>query len=465
MPAPPPGLPTQKTTLAAAIFLVMFVVSATVALWTGYLLLHGEEAEQVFAALPAHCDWVVLADHPDEVAQAWDAVAAARQLPESVTTTAHEQAALWRDLAATPGLDPKQAWALCGRAEGKVAALAATGGTATQPGQVWLERLQRHQSPGPQAGAWTEDQGRAVFTDPAGRVLAAVQRDGDLVRAAWASPGHDANTMLTAVIAEAKRNPLQKNEIVRGAFERVGGGQLHLYVAPEFARTALKDLKLSEELRAGLELATWFAVVLRHDEDGVRAHAQVGTGPRGAVWLKERLDPAGPALDAAPLLPADTQAAVVVRVNPKRLPLTDLPGVAWLDDMLKQQQGIGLEALGAVSTGQAIFLQRGETQQWSAVLQVRAGQGATNLGQEPKALEGDQILWSSDPAGLQSLRSTIAAKLPALGGLTRDQKRLLADTQGVFLKKGASLGPLRGPLQIEWLWLDTGLVAEVAVPR
>jgi hypothetical protein len=478
-----PGPATAKPTVAAGIFAAMFVVSATAMVWSGYVLVHGEDAEAVYKGLPADCAWVVLVDEPARAAETWDAVARSSQLPAGMTQVAAEQRNLWRSLAETPGLDASKPWGLCGRPGGVVAALVARGQGGTVPGQAWLDRLQAHtwpvhdqpvqlQAPEllPDSAAWAIGQRTPATDRKPGQAL---RRDGDLIRVAWTF-GPDAEDLLTRAAEDAKRHPLQKNESVRGAFERVGGGRLHLYLTPALVQAAGARLGATGQVRQGLAMATWFAAVLREDRQVVRVHAQLGAGQHGAAWLKERFDTTT-LLDAAPLVDAQARLVALLRFAPKFLPLqTEIPGVTALDAVVQAHVAHSLAALAEVSTGQALVqvLPGPEVAQvppWLVHVQVPAGVTIPPGLLDPHVASqraGEFLVLARDPALAQTGAELVQGKRKSLqgNGLSEDQKRMLTDTQGLLLRPGMTLGPWQGPMQIEWLWLDTGLVAEAQVP-
>lgn len=513
-PNPPPPAPTPtRSSLAAALFAVMFVVSATIAIFSAWLLLHGEQTDAVLEALPADCMAVILIDEPAAVARAWQTTAGLANLPAMATATAHEQAVLWQSLIAAPGVDLTRPWALCLRPEGVVAAVvAAPGGTQmsgtvagtlvgdTTPGQVWLERMALQpvplrtwglDLPWPPAGQgmWLPEPirqvqgqpadhvGRAVRLDAADRARAAVQRTGDVLQIAWVAQGGDARALLDRAIADIHKKPLKENEPFRAAVERVGGGQMHLYLAPALVRQAGERLGVHAEIAEGLATVEWAAFALRQEQQDVRVHAQLGTGQRGAVWLKERLD-TQTTLDAKPLVDATAIAVGVVRFQPQNLPMhKGLPGVAALEAWVTGHTDVTLPALAELSTGQAVWQVlpgpevAGEPP-WlvlvplqaenKAAAAVRAGQIVRKAGQR---LVNDHLVLARDD-GLAQIGADLATgKRPAMPKLSMDRKRLLTDTQGLILQNGAHFGALRGPLQLEWLWLDTGLVAELTLGR
>jgi hypothetical protein len=473
-----PGPSTAKPTVAAGIFAAMFLVSATVMVWSGYVLLHGEDAEAVYKGLPAECAWVVLVDEPAHAAETWDALARSSQLPAGMTQVAADQRNLWRALAETPGLDAGKPWALCGRPGGVVAALVARGQGGTAPGQAWLDRLQAH--------AWpVAAQAPDLLSDSAAWALGlrtpatdrkpgqALRRDGDLIRVAWTF-GPDAEGLLTRAVEDAKRHPLQKNESVRAAFERVGGGRLHMYLTPTLVQAAGARLGATTQVRQGLATASWFAAVLREDRQVVRVHAQLGAGQHGAAWLKERFDTTT-LLDAAPLVDAHARLVALLRFAPKILPLqAEIPGVAALDAVVQAHVAHSLASLAEVSTGQALVqvLPGPEVEHappWLVHVQVPAGVTIPPGLLDPRVASqraGEFLVLARDQALAKAGAELVQGKRKSLRdhGLSEDQKRMLADTQGLLLMPGMTLGPWQGPLQVEWLWLDTGLVAEAQVP-
>ena len=471
---------TVRPTLAALFFALMFLVSASVAIYSGWLLFRGEVGEEVFTALPGACTWVVLVDEPDAVAGALQVAATLPQLAPEVQAFAKTNAASWARLAAVPGLDATAPWAVCGRGpgfpsiDGAVAAVMATGiGAEAGPRLAAALGLEHAAAAG--SSAWIRDGERLLLRDATGRVAMAARQDGKVLRLSWAAAPADAGALLDAAVAQARTEPLQKAAGFREAVERVGGGQVHVWLAKPTAGAAAKALGAPAGLDEGLQHLTWAAAVLRHERGMLKLHAHLGTDDqRGAVWLKQQLDVSG-AFDAGTVLDSDAQAFGTVRLPPQR----------WRDlAMVAPQAAAVAEALAAVGattaglTGHVAWQATVGTdmENWRVVaaLQpaatVRLPEGAAQAS-PALAVTAGKLVAASDPAELQRGLELLAGKGQTLreadppAGLGR----LLDTTQGVVLRGKASAwgripGVAQGPVQAEWLWLETGLVAELAFP-
>jgi hypothetical protein len=486
---PPPTAADVKTPVRtgvmATLLLVMITVSASVAIYSAWLLIRGEKVPIALEALPADCVWVVQSDLPGELAGAWRAMSQHPALPDEMAKDARGLQELLRDLAAVPGLARGGAWAVCGLRQGAVAALPDAGGGLPMA-RAWFDRLRAAPWPrmlaaadvsnplqGLQSGTWSQVDGRAILRDDQGRSRAAVSQEQGVVLVAWSYGDVEATAVLDESRVAASRNPLKEDEEFRAAIERAGGGQLHLYIGGEAARVFARRTNLGHGAgvppwQPGLPSLRWLGVALRSDATGVRIHAHLGTTEKGAAWLKQTFDVTG-VLDAAPYV--DAQATVVGVV---RLPLATWAAWGSLPGQLPTELSKGL-------TGQAIWqelpaagLGSEATPTGLVLLQVRdaavvQGWLATRRDNpQPAGMVDGFLVIGTDRTTVGRGEALVrkARKLDGVPELGPDTKRLLSETQGLLARPGAQIdvGKLRGwrgPLEAEWLWLDTGLIGEL----
>ena len=422
----PPTQPTPvqpvRSGVAAGLLGAMVLLSGAVAVWAGLQLLHGEKTDAAFGALPQTCEWVLVADDPAGLAAALTQASQLPQLSTAQRSLAARQGTLWLAATSLPGVDPTQPWAICGR--------------------------------------------------PDGAVLAAVQRGGGVERFAWTEPGHDAGQLLAATLVRGKLPSLGQNLPFRTSLERVGGGQARLFLDAAWLR---KDAALPPLLRDGVQHALWLGAALRLEGGQARLHVHVGTGPAGATWLKAHLDPVG-VLDAAPLLDPQALAAGVVRVHPGAwLARSEL--FTRLDQHLRESLAIGLSDLAPLLTGHVVWqVLPGAAPAWLVLAQLGQPQQLQlpvptgDHGGIAWQRAGSFLVLAATPA-LAQRGARLAASTQPPAGLDAEDARLLADSQGFFLKDNqpappglGAIGELRGPLRCEALWLDTGFVAELSLP-
>jgi hypothetical protein len=486
---PPPTAADVKTPLRigvmATLLLVMITVSASVAIYSAWLLIRGEKVSIALEALPAGCVWVVQSDLPGELAGAWRAMAQHPALPDETAKDTRGLHDLFRDLATVPGLARGGAWAVCGLGQGAVAALPDAGGGLPMA-RAWFDRLRAAQWPrtlaaadvfnplqGLQIGSWSESGGRAVLRDDQGRSRAAVSQEQGVVLVAWSYGDVEATAVLDEARVAASRKPLKEDNEFRAAIERAGGGQLHLYVGGEAARAFAKRTGLGHGAgvppwQPGLPSLRWLGVALRSDAAGVRIHAHVGTTEKGAAWLKQTFDVAG-ALDASPYVDAQASVAGVVR-----LPLATWAAWGSLPGQLPTELSKGL-------TGQAIWQELPATGLGSeatptglVLLQIRDAAVVQDWLATPRDNPQSQgivdgfLVIGTDRATRDRGEALVskARKPDGAPELGPDTKRLLGETQGFLARPGAQVGVgrlrgWRGPLEAEWLWLDTGLIGEL----
>ena len=441
-----------KTAVVAGLLLAFALVSGGAMLWSGWLLLRGEQVPYPWTRLPKSCAWVAVADEPGHTAAAWRTVAALPQVPAAWRALATGEATRWDGVVAQPGVDPAPAWGLCARAPQPVLAVApvvaATGALpgAAGPLAAFAPYLRWASAPLPWGAA-------------------------DAVAAEH-----------TPLPTAASGETLEQDDRFREAMERTGGGQVHLYL-PQHTVTQWAAGVTDPIVRAFLPLGTFAAVALRVDADHVVVHAHIGTGQRGAVYLKQHLDPTHD-LDAATLIDPAAPVRGVARLHPAALDLlrTRHPLLGLLDRWMAQHT---LEKLAPYLTGQVAWQQFSPTAGTDVALTLSL---ATNAG--PLPWQGTCAVGVQEPglacrmgAGYLVVGSSAAAadradavaagrtlSLRTAGGLGPDVERLLTQTQGLHLGPGArvdvpGLRDWTGPLQVEAVWVDSGLAAEIAVPR
>jgi hypothetical protein len=500
-PAPGPSAdePLSKaqrhTTFAAVTFLVIFVLAGSISLYSAYLLWRGEDAGPVLAALPAGCELVWMVDEPQEAAAALRALGKRSGRADKLELWA----ATLDKARQLPGLNPDEAWGFCRRGSQWYAAAAVASedpAAGAQVGQQLWESLRGLGLLGQPAVRWKQDGARWLGSDAGGQVQVAVRSAKGVAQITWqhqgngASPAQELAQAATAAVApqspldaaatldalqtELLTKPLQKDEAAREALERVGGGQMRL-VARGTALTvplqAWLDAQGQAAWKDAMPWVLWGGAALRVEGDRIKLHGQLGGGQRWAVWLKERFDTVGE-FDAATVIPRDHQWAGVLRV-PRF-------GWAWL---------AGLDP--AVAPLMTLF---GEAKAWQPLLSGHVawfGDGpcltaVARLRPEaaippelppvgtlpgcPQSLAkrlGDRVLVGS-AQGIAAAEKVAAD--PGLGAQSddKDRQRLQRDTQGFWVNGARSvagaapgLGWPAGPLQAEWIWLDTGLVVAV----
>ncbi len=475
------GLATIKSPFAAAVLAVMFLISGSVAIYSGRILLTGEETDAIFNRLPQTCEWLSVADRPAQTGAVWQKALESAGLPDDVTPLLGSLGGRWLAVQqAGQGLfDPAQPWAISAQSQGILLA-APTLGPADVPTLTRLAHALLD-------GAWPDSQGHLGPSQGLDGATCRVEADraqcqvggqvriaGQLKDKTWlfAIPWRkdtSALAFLHHAEAEAQRLPLQKNKPIREALERVGGGQGHLFVSDVTLRNWVSARTSNDEVLEISRLSSWLALAVRQDDTEIAVHAHVGVGQKGAVWLKERLDTQGK-WDATPLVLPQASAWLLTRVHPHGLVQhPDLPGVnslaTWARTYLELDLGPALAATQGHSLWQSFPAVGGKTP-WLLVAPAGAGATATQLGKTVSWLPSDTgPLWlaASDAQTLAQAKAAYSGKLAAHEShFSSGQARLLTETQGLWLAPGALLGPWHGPVQAEWLWLDTGLVAELS---
>ncbi|MBI5609858.1 MAG: hypothetical protein HY902_13380 [Deltaproteobacteria bacterium] len=476
-PSPPAPLPAsaRRTTTAAAIFIVMFVVSATGALWSGWLLMHGEDTDPVFGALPGDCDAVVLLDRPSEAGPALQRLAKHPGTPTALAALAQAWVAPLTQSGSLAGLDHGQAWAVCRRGPLWLAALPAADG-GDLPLAKWLPAWQAGLGLST-SGTWSARAGVQVQTASDGTVLAAAKsapglwvaafRAEPLAQAATASADPIA-ALAGLAVADAPVN-LSKDKEFRESIERVGGGQARVFVRGGVARHWLAA-QLPEQgslapWREGLPHLTWVAAALRDDGEVVRVQAHLGTGQKGVIFLKDHLDIQADQ-DMAALLPA--AVATAGQAGVVRLPRRSWP-------MLTATLAPSSQLQSAFPN----FSDRRDWQQWLlgpvawvkpgpcvlTLAPLRAGaqvpadaptpQGDSNCPLQRRIVGAVAVVGTKDD--LERASAWLADPAQQLRGADADLGRLARDTQGWTAWSDQQRA------QLDWVWLDTGVAGALTV--
>ncbi len=432
------------------------------------MLMHGEDTDPVFGALPGDCDAVVLLDRPSEAGPALQRLAQHPATPNALATLARTWAAPLQQSGSLAGLDSGQAWAVCRRGALWLAAIPAATG-APQPLTKWLPAWQTGLGL-PGDGKWAERLGVQVQTASDGTVLAAAKSVPGLWVAAFladaptatGTPADPIAALAGLAVAGVPAN-LGKDKEFRESIERVGGGQARVFVRGSVARAWLAA-QLPEQgslapWREGLPHLTWVAAALRDDGELVRVQTHLGTGQKGVIFLKDHLDIQADQ-DMAPLLPA-----VVAQAG--QAGVVRLPRRSW--PMLTATLAPSTQLQAAFPD----FSDRRDWQQWlvGPVAWVKTGPcllalaplraGAT-LPTDAPTPQGDsncplqrRVLGSVAAVGTQGDLDRAAAWLvdPAqqLRGADADLSRLARDTQGWTAWTNGQRG------QLDWVWLDTGV--------
>lgn len=411
-----------KPTVAAAIFALAAILSASVMVWSGWQLYHGESFAPAVKATGQRCDWVVLLDAPAELGPALDALQthAAAALPAEVTRLLAAATPFAQNTRA-PGLAVDEPWTLCGWDRDAVLTLPNRPQTpdAAHTAQTWSQQL------------------AALAGDATATRLDVTP---ELLRLAFAPASHDPERLLARALPDQPASHLGVALPYRAALERVGGGTAHLFVARAAAVRLLRGLTREAWLDEGIANVQWLGVGLRRDADRVRLHVHAGIDQHGAIWLKEIADVAA-VDDATGWIAADATAAAIVR----------LP--AALRAKLAGQYGptspLLAQSLAALNAAPTLVWQRApdgaESAVWTADVPPPAGL--------PTALVHGWRVVATTPAMLVQTQAVLGGKLPGQAAVAdHDRQRLLTSTQGWF----------DGPMQVDWVWSDLGVAFEAA---
>lgn len=479
-PTTPVG--ARKTTIAAAVLLLMFLVSGTAAVLSGLALWRGEETDAVFAALPSGCEQVVLVDRPAELHAVLARLGAHPGVPGLVA--AHTQAWLGavQRTAAVPGVDTQHPWAVCKKGAAWYAAVPVSA-SAGQAGQQWLAALRSGPMPGLRDAAdahWQVGEGRSLLVDNRDRVAAALRMTPQVAQFAWrdtglptdATPLGDAATLLDLLGQDVRLRPLAKDTQVREAIERVGGGQLRLYWDAAVAQAAMdRAIPAAGPLaawRQGIGHVQWLALAVRGDADAVRLQVQVGGGQRLASFLKEHLD-LNADVDLSRWLPlaAEQRPALgIVRAPRRAWPMLSAldPDIVAVQELLPElTDRRGWQPLLA---GPVVWLRRSACPLLIAPLMqgahvpadVPAPRCPPGCDCAAKEISGAWVVGASRE--LQGAADWLdhPQASAAEASLDADLSRLLKDTQGWRNQ------PPGGPAtQLDWVWLDTGLAGALTL--
>ena len=425
---PAPAAGRGKTSIAAGIFAVAFILSASLMVWSGWQLYHGEHMPTALMATGTQCDWVLLIDDPQQAPQTWQALHDQTDLPAAATP-------LWQALqplmvaAPKTALNRHEAWVLCGLAGGAV--LTVTNGPQ-QPEAA--EQLVTLLAAEPTATG-------ALIPWQHGTVVASTQ----VVRIAFSQAGADSQAMLSRSTPQG--GPLAPNLATdlpfRASTERVGDAALHFYLPTASAQRWLKTLTPSLWWHRGMEVVQWLGVMVRLGEGHLRVHAHLGGDEQMGAWLKPAFDV--PAMeDAAPWLAQTAQAAAIVRIPAKTRPQL----AAWYGPDAPLLRQVLAQSAADLPVDTLIW-QRFANGEEAAMWQGNAS-GPKDLRH---AQEGAWTLLATSDAALTSARDVLQGKAPSLAKIDdRDRQRLLATTQGWFI----------GKQQVDWIWTDAGVAAEVA---
>lgn len=424
-PTPQPG--RGKPTVAAGVFLLAFLASATMMVWTGLQLWRGEVLPVTWQATPAGCQWVMSVEQPRQWRQMARALPDLARVGNDFWLPAPQE---WKTVTLLEGLDADSPWTVCGLAGGVVV-------TAVAP-----------QAPPPQAAqTFAERTGTAV----------AFAHSGTVLRAAFPDAGHTGAALLTAAAALSQQANLGADGGFRTAAERVGAGDFVLYWPAPLARERLRAVVTDPFWRDGIDNVTWLA--LAFGRGAVRhAHLHVGVAEAGAAWLKAHLDLAEQ-IDVAPVIDATAVTWTVARLaNPALAHVPLAPTATTGADLLARV----LEPPPSAALG-------------TLVIQTLPASAATTW-----------LAWTGPalpPPGMQTLRhagwqvaAAGAGELAIAGALLRgerpsqaqvshppDGRRLLTRTQGNWdLSHCGDPSPAGGGMRLDWTWGDTGLAAELA---
>ncbi|MCO4761873.1 MAG: hypothetical protein KC502_10230 [Myxococcales bacterium] len=479
------GLPAQKVGFAAALGLLMVIVSSTTALYTGYLLWRGDPGSEVLNTLPASCEWVALVEDPTELRAAAADVSKWTALPEPLTGLLGVGAqALADDLTAAAGaLDMDGPAGLCRWRTGLVLSAGLKSDAKDAVGTlqtVIAKRLQLASSgwtPGESAGGFVQ----YALADEAGAVRVALLQGPERVIVAWADAGTSATALLTAIVKKTQEAPMREDVAIRSAAERVGSGAVQFAANPvalkRWASTFLKGHYPAELLKEHSEYA---GLSILRDKGETHLHLHIGATQKGVLWLKSAMDPIG-AVPAAVHLDADATGGGVLRLNPEGLRRRGawLGKHPWLGKVASAlgtpSPDVAYEQLGSVMTGHVVWQMGGGPTPWRIAAQLRPQQDAAAKTLIDKQLPNSGLGFAvgggwlvATPGDRSAAKSALSdlSKSAGLGDqLSVERTRMLKDNQGFYLDKSSHIAPyIHGPVQFEALWLQTGFVAHLTFP-
>ena len=410
-----------KPTTAAVMFLVMFLASASMMVWSGLQLYHGEQLPATQTQSGIACDWVVQISAPADADRAWAELAQKTELPADVTPILATLRPVVHGLAQS-AINTSQPWMVCAAPDGWVLTVGAG------PGEKARTEAAVRSVIGALPGMGTLTPERLAVVEENGVVRVAVSRT---------TPAQTLLPLARPVLGQ-KDGDLGTFEPFRAAVERVGAGAMHLFVpaatAQRWAKPWLSDVEALGDIQ-------WFGLGLRLDSDRLRLHGQVGVGQRGAAWLKGLVDVA--ALDdVGAWIAADADAGAVVRVPPKTRHLWAAhygPASTWLPQLMAQP--------GTDAAKTLVWQRKGDAEAgvWTADVPAMPGLHS-------ELVEGKRVV-ATRPEMLTHVRDVIRAAQPSQEKSgDRDRTRLWTHTQGWFA----------GPVQVDWVWTDAGLAGEIA---
>lgn len=437
--------------------LVLIVVGATLSIGSAYLLWRGERHDPALLALPTGCGAVVLLDKPAEAPQALQRAVAGDALPAALQQGLASLQPLVERVAALPGLRADESAALCLGGDGVLIALPTTAAGAAAAAEAALAELAPGSRPAGQSN---------------GEVLI-------LASTALRLPGTATPTGATAeaLVAQAVRRSAQPAEgqeppprlpddlLFREAAERVGPGQLHVYLSPPVARALLAPAA-DPAWHSGLALAQWFGLGVLARSGEARVHLQFGASQQGAAWLKERFDFADD-LFAARAWPADAQLAGMVRAGRDGWPLltASVPPLPALLAHFPTPDNAAVQLWRKALTGQVAWSMRGpclvsvavpkpdaDPASWPAP-QTHDGCAATR---QVVQLGEQRVVVTAPTAELAAVAAALAGGKSREAELDSDGQRLASETQG--WRRWSTDGKTPA-VQMDWVWLDRGLAA------
>ncbi len=416
-----------KPSLAAGIFAVAFIFSASLMIWSGWQLYHGESLPVVLTATETQCQWVMLLDEPAMLKSTLaELEGQAADLPTGVTRYLAELRPLC-DAAESQRFETTQAWTLCGLPDGAVLTVPNAAGQ-----QEVAQTLARHwaelpESPTPLI-AWQH---------------ATVHVDGPVVRVVFALPGGNPEAILARARPQSVAANLAADTQFRASTERVGNAPVHLYLPAATAQAWLKTLAPSPWWTGGIDVVQWLGVMARVGEGHLRVHAHLGGDEQMGAWLKPVFDVA--TLDeVGEAVAQNAKAAAVVRIPAK----TRGELANWYGPQAPLFRALLRATPTELPDGTLVwqqFADGGEAALWHGTSQ---GPSAVQ-----RAQVGEWTIVGTNASAVAAVREVLGRPSTSLAETDdRDRRRLLTSTQGWF----------RGALQVDWVWTDSGVAGEVA---
>ncbi len=475
---------------AVGIGIAAIVISGTMAVASGVLLYRGDTGDDVVNTLPAGCDVFAVAPNPAALQQLRGDVAGWTQLPAAWTpvvasaTAALDETLLLVDGKLATGADPAAAAGYCRKGGTRMATIGigSEGNRAVDP---LLATLASHLG----GGSWQASQAVGGFVDytlvgagsgPAARQVAALAGPARM-QLLWGQP--DAPAALASVVAGLGEGSARSDVAVRGALERVGAGALQIVRNQASTRELAPLLGLLPPLSAFVaEHGQWLGASLRADlGDGrVHGHVHIGTDEAGATVLKAALDAGAPRATSAAV--GRGKAGGVVRLQPTRWldalgPIVAHPRGAWLDQALQQAGLGGLRGALVIAEGTIAWRVAADADpgpRWWLAIRVASTRSppeaaATGVVVGDTSVVADMswiVIVPGDVAQGRAALTWLREHQDADADASQDRARILDDSQGFYVDGAdafASLGLASVPtMEVELIWLDTGLVLHVA---